>query len=114
MTNAGTVTVIKGNGSNAVILLDKINNAGTLIESGMGLLGIAEGATLTNLPGAVIDLQGDGGIVGTDPHAVLLGYCSRPRQAVRDTEAEDAPGDPSKFRPQRGRGAAGDREGQER
>jgi hypothetical protein len=55
LTNLGTVTVVRGN-SNAVILLDKVNNAGTLVESGQGLLVIDGSATLTNLPGAVVGL----------------------------------------------------------
>jgi RHS repeat-associated protein len=69
LTNLGTFTLVEG-GSHA-ILENNITNAGSFVQSGVSTLGIG-GATFTNLPGAIFDFQGDGGVVNEgSPNAFI-------------------------------------------
>jgi RHS repeat-associated protein len=56
--NSGTLTVIQG--GSRVLLYNRFDNAGTLAISGPSSMDIDGCGNFTNLPGAVLDFQGDG------------------------------------------------------
>src|SRR5258707_682422 len=63
--NLGSLTVDHTGGVAVVVLGRQFDNAGTLVISGVSPLDLDANAILTNLPGAVLDFQGDGAIFDT-------------------------------------------------